>query len=87
MLIPFFDSAGLVHREYFHNQTVSKEVFLPVMQRAREAVRVNRSSEVWSNREEYWLHMDNAPAHRSKLVQDYLKEEQWHQLRHPPLLA
>lgn len=75
MLIPFFDSQGLVHREYFHNQTISKEVLLPVMQHAWEAVRMNRSSDVWNNREEYWLHMDNAPAHCSKLVQDFLKAE------------
>ncbi len=38
MLIPFFDSHGLVHWEYFKDQTITKEIFLPVLQRVRQSL-------------------------------------------------
>ncbi len=84
MFLPFFDSKGLVHREYFHNQTINKEVFLPIIKRAWEAVKTKRGSEVWNNREEYLLHMDNASAHCSDLVQGHLRQIHWNTLKHPP---
>ncbi len=67
MFIPFSDSSGPVHWEYFHNMTVSKEVFLPLIQRVRNSLRARRSQEVWENRDQYLLHMDNAPPTRPTL--------------------
>ncbi len=83
MLIPFFDSRGLVHWEYFKDQTITKEIFLPVLQRVRQSL-LSRRSDISDNLEEYLLHMDNAPAHRSDLVQSHLREINWSTLKHPP---
>ncbi len=84
MLVPFFDSRGLLHWEYFHNQNITKEVFLGVVQCARERIRIRRGAQVWHNRDEYVLHMDNAPTHRSLLVRGYLRQENWNVMKHPP---
>ena len=84
MLIPFFDYRGLVHWEFFKGMTINKERFLGVLERLRAVLRVSRGSKVWHNREEYLLHMDNAPAHRSDLVQSYLRRNRWNTLTHPP---
>ncbi len=86
MFIPFFDHRGLVHWEMFRQQTVDKKLFLALLKRVRESIRIRRGAKVWHNRREYLIHMDNAPAHRSKLVQDYLKDEDWSPLKHPPYL-
>ncbi len=84
MVVPFFDQRGLIHLELVENQTVNKHVFLAILKRARMSLQNRRGSAVWLNRAEYLLHMDNAPAHRSKLVQDYLRDENWNQMKHPP---
>ncbi len=84
MFIPFFDHRGLVHWEMFRRQTINKTVFLALLKRVRESIRIRRGTKVWHNRREYLIHMDNASAHRSKLVQDYLKDEQWSPLKYPP---
>ncbi len=85
MFIPFFDLQGIVHKEYFHNQAISKEVFAPVLRRAHESIRKNRSADVWENHDQYLLHMDNALAHRACLIRDLLQDElHWHRLTHPP---
>ncbi len=84
MFIPFFDSKGLVHFEFFENQTVTKEVFLHLLLRVHDSVRARRGSRVWLQRTGYHLHMDNAPAHRADVVQRTLDFMQWPQLKHPP---
>ncbi len=38
MFIPFLDSKGLVHFEFFENQTVNKEVFLHLLLRVHDSV-------------------------------------------------
>ncbi len=84
MFVPFFDRRGLVHWEYFVNQNINKHVFHGIIQRAHQSVRRRRGLEVWRNREEYLLHMDNAPAHRSILVQGLLQQTHWNTMKHPP---
>ncbi len=83
MLIPFFDSHGFVHWEYFRDQSITKEVFLPVIQHAYQAIQVHRR-EAWNNKSKYLLHMDNALAHWSRLVQGHLRAINWPMLKHPP---
>ncbi len=84
MLVPFFDSRGLLHWEYFHGMTIQKGVMLALLQRVRTSLQIRRGTGVWHNRQEYRLHMDNAPAHHSDLVQGYLRKVNWEPLRHPP---
>ena len=71
MLTVFFYSEGVVHYEFLsQGRTVNKEYYLEVMQRLREAVRKKRP-DAW--RENQWmLQHDNAPAHSSFLVRDFL---------------
>lgn len=67
----FFDFHGVVHSEFLpEGQTVNKEYYLAVMHRLRETIRKKRP-ELWQNKN-WLLHYDNAPAHTSMLVRDFL---------------
>ena len=71
MLTVSFDFHGVVHQEFLpQGRTVNKEYYLEVMRRLREAIRKKRP-ESWKNNS--WLsHHDNAPAHSSLLVRNFL---------------
>lgn len=71
MLTVFFDYEGVVHHEFLpEGQSVNKEYYVAVMRRLREAIRRKRPN-LWQNNS-WLLHHDNAPAHTSKLVREYL---------------
>ena len=86
MVLPFFDRRGLVHLECLHNTTVNARVFFPIIQSARDSL-FHRRIQIRCQPNRALLHMDNAPAHRAKTVQDWLRAIEWIQLAHPPLLA
>lgn len=71
MFIPFFDRRGLLFWEFFQNETIKKEVFKPLLHRVRQVIRTRRGVAVWRRRDEYHLHMDNAPCHRAGMVQKF----------------
>lgn len=75
LLTVFFDCDGVVHHEFLpQGQSVNKEYYLAVMRRLREAIRQKRPN-LW--RDNSWLlHHDNAPAHTSLLVREYLTKNQ-----------
>src|SRR5215469_13381512 len=83
MLLAFFDSEGIIHHEYAPDrQTINKEFYLEVLRRLRESVRRKRP-EKW--RDGDWiLHHDNAPAHTSHLVQQFLAKHCTAQLQQTP---
>ncbi len=85
LLIPFFDHNGLIHWEYFIDQTVTKEMFLPLLECMRESLEVRR---LWVMTKKdapvFKIHMDNVPAHRSYLVRDGLARMNWPKLKQPP---
>ena len=62
-------------------QTINKEYYVEVLKRLRDAVRRKRPC-FWS-RVDWLLHHDNAPAHSSNLVQQFLEEHKNVQLRQP----
>ncbi len=64
--------------------TITKNVFLPLLMRVHHQIRVCRGFQVWSRHHRYCLHMDNAPAHRSDLVQEGLQAVHWPVISHPP---
>ena len=71
MLTVFFDSQGVVHSEFLPDgQSVNAEYYLSVLKRLRENIRLKRK-DLWDNKS-WFLHHDNAPAHISRLVRDYL---------------
>ena len=83
MLIIFFDCEGVAHYEFApRGQTINKEYYVEVLKRLRDAVRRQRPR-FWSSGD-WLLHHDNAPAHSSNLVQQFLAKHKIVQLRQPP---
>ncbi|GFU67918.1 histone-lysine n-methyltransferase setmar-like protein [Trichonephila clavipes] len=73
----------IVHHEYAHTgQTINKEYYVEVLKRLRNAIRRKRP-QLWESGD-WLLHHDNAPAHTSNLVQQYLSKHSIAQLRQPP---
>ena len=65
----------IIHYEFVpHVETVNKEFYLNVLKRLREAVRRKRP-EAWTNNT-WMLHHDNAPAHASFLIREFLTKHQ-----------
>ena len=71
LLTVFFDYLGVVHQKFLpQGRTVNKEYYHEVMRRLRKAIRKKRP-ELWKNNS-WLLHHDNAPAHSSLLVRNFL---------------
>jgi len=83
MAIVFFDIRGVVHHEYVpQGQTVNKEYYVEVLKRLRDRVRRARPEMF---KEKSWiLHHDNAPAHASLLVRQFLTRNAITVADHPP---
>ena len=83
LLTVFFDYRGVVHQEFLpYGRTVNKEYYLEVMRRLQEAIRRKRP-EMWKNNS-WLLHHDNAPAHSSLLVRDFLAKNNTTIMPQPP---
>jgi len=68
----FFYCEGIIHHEFLpHGQIVNKEYYLEVMKRLRGAVGRKRPH-LWRGKK-WLLHHDNALAHSSLLIYDFLK--------------
>ena len=83
MLICFFDQEGIVHREFVPpGMTVNADFYCDVLRRLRE--------NVWRKRPQKWqnqnliIHHDNAPAHRSFKVSQFLATNNMIVVPHPP---
>lgn len=83
LLTVFFDYQGIVHHEFLpKGSTVTKEYYREVLRRLRESIRRKRP-ELWRN-QSWILHHDNAPAHTSLLVAEYLNKNSVLVLPQPP---
>ncbi|UYV64925.1 hypothetical protein LAZ67_3002462 [Cordylochernes scorpioides] len=83
LLTVFFDCRGVVHHEFLPQaRTVNKEYYLQVMRNLREAIRQKRPN-LWKNKN-WLLHHDNAPAHTSLLVRDFLAKNNTLMMPQPP---
>ena len=83
MLLAFFDSEGIINHKYAPDgQTVNKEFYMEVLRRLHESVRRKRL-EKWQDGN-WILHHDNAPAHTSHLVHQFLAKHSTAQLQQPP---
>ena len=81
----FFYWKAIVHNEFVPCvETVNKEFYLKVMKRWREAVRRKRP-EVWTNKT-WMVHRDNAPAHASLLIREFLVKQETIVVPQPPTL-
>ncbi|UYV79125.1 UNC5C [Cordylochernes scorpioides] len=83
LLVTFFDINGLVHHEFIpFGRTINQEVYLGIMRRLREAVRLKRP-ERWQNND-WILHVDNARPHTAHVVLQFLAKHSTIQIPHPP---
>ncbi len=83
MVVIFWDSRGVIFRQFVPaGQGVTKEVYLQMMRDLREAIR-RRRQRFWA-RQNFWLHHDGAPAHRSDIVVNFLQATGTNILPHPP---
>lgn len=81
MLIVFFDSKGVVHKEFVpQGQTVNAAYYVDVLERLRKRVVRTRKdiSATWQ------LHHDNAPCHNALRVREFLAKHQVPTVPHPP---
>ncbi|KAJ4437672.1 hypothetical protein ANN_17817 [Periplaneta americana] len=71
----FFDSNGIIHMEFIpEGATLNKTRYKEILGRLRDSIRRKRP-ELWRTKNWLLLH-DNAPAHRSVLVQEELARQQ-----------
>ncbi|UYV71619.1 hypothetical protein LAZ67_8003870 [Cordylochernes scorpioides] len=83
LLVTFFYINGLVHHEFIpFGRTINQEVYLRIMRRLREAVRLKRP-ERWQNND-WILHVDNARPHTAHVVLKFLAKHSTIQIPHPP---
>jgi len=78
----FFDQEGIVHREFVPpGMTVNADFYCDILRRLRE--------NVWRKRPQKWqnlnliIHNDNAPAHRSFKVSQFLAKNNMTVIPHP----
>ena len=82
MLIIFFDVRGIVHKEFVPpGQTVNGKFYCEVLRRLRENVRC-KQPEMWKNGN-WLLHHDNAPAHTSLVMREFLTKNNVTTVPHP----
>ena len=73
LLTAFFDCNGVVYHKFLPQvHTVNKEYYLEVMRQLRITIH-QKCTELWKN-QSWILHHDNAPAHTSMLVCEFLVE-------------
>jgi len=82
ILIVFFDIQGIVMAEWVPSgQTVNQQYCIEVLTKLRERVRRKRP-ELWRNG--WFLHQDNAPAHNTLCVKQFLANKNITAIEHPP---
>ena len=82
MLIIFFDILGIVHKEFVPpGQIVNGKFYCEVLRRMRGNVRCKQPG-MWKNGD-WLLNHDNAPAHTSLVVREFLTKNNITTVPHP----
>ena len=82
MIIPFFDSKGLIYTHYVpKGQTINADYFITVLKTFLRALRERRPHK-WSIG--WVLHMDNARPHTANKTMDFLASKNITLVPHPP---
>lgn len=83
MLITFFDSKGIIHKEFVPpGQTITGEYYLNVLKRLM--ARIRRIRPEYRDGNSWCLLHDNAPSHKSIIVSRFLTNNNVCVLNHPP---
>jgi histone-lysine N-methyltransferase SETMAR len=84
ILIIFFDIQGIVHKEFVPpGQTVNVKFYCEVLKQLREGIR-RKHPDKWK-KNNWFLHYDNAPAHTSLVVRQFLTSKNVTVIPHPPI--
>ena len=79
----FFDMQGIVHKEFLpHGQTINGKLYCEVLKRLREGIR-GKPPDKWK-KNKWFLHHDNASAHTSLVVRQFLTSKNITVIPHPP---
>jgi hypothetical protein len=79
----FFDIHVTVHKEFVPpGQTVNGKFYCDVLKQMREGIQ-QKHPDKWKNNN-WFLHHDNAPAHTSLVVQQFLTSKNITVSPHPP---
>ena len=83
MLLVFWDAQGVILCKFVPNGVgINAQFYAQFMCRLREAIRRKRPHLWCHNR--FWIHHDNAPAHRSVRVRNFLTQTNTHVVQHAP---
>ena len=83
MLIAFFDTEGVIHREFVpEGQKVNAEFYVGVLDRLLKRIWRVRMAKFQSS--EWFLLHDNAPSHNAAIVRKFLAKRNVAILHHPP---
>lgn len=83
MLVVFWDCKGIILRRFMPNGVgITAAVYLGIMRDLRESIRRRRPN-LWA-RQRWFLHHDNAPAHRAMIIQNFLQQTHTRILEQPP---
>lgn len=83
MLITFFDSTGIIHKEFVPpGQTINKDYYKEVLQRLVK--RIHRVRPQFHEKGSWFLLHDNARPHTALLVKEFLANNGIVELHHPP---
>jgi len=83
MLICFYDSEGILHKEFLPTgQTMNGVFYVGVLKRL--LLRIRRVRPQYREKGSWRLLQDNAPSHRSKLVTDFLTNNDVLTINHSP---
>jgi hypothetical protein len=82
LLIVSSDIQGIDHKEFVRpGQTVNGKFYCEILKRLRESIRCKRPDKWKKNN--WFLHHDNAPAHTSLVVRQFLTSKNFTEIPHP----
>jgi alpha-L-fucosidase len=78
----FFRYQGIVHSEFIpQGQSINQAYYVEILKRLFEAARRKRP-ELWPN--DWILHYDNASAHKTLPVKQFMAQKWISEMEHPP---
>lgn len=82
MATVFWDCSGIIHIDYLEKgRTITGQYYATVLDKVNDAIRENRPG--LKKKKILFLH-DNAPAHKSAVATEKLRELGYHVIEHPP---
>lgn len=82
MIAAFFDHEGIVHLDYLDGQRITSEVYVDILMRLRDSIRVKRRQK-WLDHD--WILLDdNASVHTSDETTEFRRQVRMSRGSHPP---